>query len=351
MTLTPIRPAGLTAFIERVPITLRAGMKRREFIAVLGGAAAWPFAARTQQAAMPLIGFLSSRSRDDSSRMLNGFHRGLADAGLGEGRNIAVDYRFAEGHYERLAPLAAELANRPIAVLVAAGGEPAARAAMAATTTTPVVVIFGSDPVANHLVDSLSHPGHNLTGVSVLSASIEPKRISLMHDLLPQAKVFGALLNPSTPTYAEQLRDIATAASAIGIEVKPFLVGNDAELETAFEAAARTEIHALLASADPFLVFRRSKIAELAVKAHMPLMYPYRDFPEAGGLMSYGIDLADAYRQLALYAGRIIRGDKPQDLPVVEPTKFEFVINLKAVKALGLSIPAGILAIADEVIE
>jgi putative ABC transport system substrate-binding protein len=327
-------------------------MRRREFITALGGASlAWPLTASAQPPTVPVIGFLSSRSKDDSTRMLNGFHKGLADGGFSEGQNIAVDYRFAEGHYERLAPLAAELANSPITVLVAAGGEPAARAALAATTKKPVVVIFGSDPVANHLIDSLSHPGHNLTGVSVLSASIEPKRIGLMHDILPQAKVFGALLNPSTPTYAGQLRDIATAASAIGIEVKPFQVGSDAELEAAFEAAARTEIPALLASADPFLVFRRSKIAEIAVKTHMPVMYPYRDFPAAGGLMSYGIDLADAYRQLALYAGRIIKGDQPKDLPVVEPTKFEFVINLKAVKALGLSIPGGILAIADEVIE
>jgi putative ABC transport system substrate-binding protein len=207
-----------------------------------------------------------------------------------------VDYRFADGHYERLAPLAAELAGSPIAVLVTAGGEPAARAAIAASAKMPLVTIFGADPVRNGLVDSLSRPGRNLTGVSVLSASIEPRRIGLMHDLWPQAKAFGALLNPATPTYAEQLGDIQAAAREIGIEITPYLVKSDEEIDAAFAAAGKAQLSALLASSDPYLVFRRGKIAELAANTHMPVMYPYRDFPEAGGLMSYGIDLADAYR-------------------------------------------------------
>lgn len=213
------------------------------------------------------------------------------------------------------------------------------------------MVIFGGDPVRSGVVDSLSHPGHNLTGVSVLSTSIESKRIGLMHDLWPQAKAFGALLNQAAPTYLEQLGDIEKAAAVIGIEIKPYLAKSDDELERAFAAAGGAQISALLASADPYLLFRRARIAEFAEKARMPVLYPYRDFPEAGGLMSYGIDLADSYRQLGLYAGRIIKGDQVTDLPIVVPTKFEFIINLKAVKALSLAIPPTILAIADEVIE
>jgi putative ABC transport system substrate-binding protein len=327
-------------------------MRRREFLGLLGGAAtAWPFTAGAQQAAPPAIGLLSSRSRADSTRLLDRFRKGLAEAGLTDGQNVTIDYRFADGQYDRLAALAAELANSPISVLVAVGGEPAARAAASASAKLPVLAIFASDPVRNGLIDSLSHPGRNLSGASILMASIEPKRIGLMHDILPQAKVFGALLNPNTPTYAEQLRDVQSAANAIGIEVKPLDVPNDGALEAAFASAAQGNIPALIASADPFLVFRRARIAELAVKARIPVIYPYRDFPEAGGLMSYGVDLADAYRQLALYAARILRGDRPQDLPVVEPTRFEFIINLKAARALELAIPPGILAIADEVIE
>ena len=327
-------------------------MNRRELLILLGGiATGLPLRATAQQPSLPTIGFLSSRSQSDSTRMLTGFRNGLAEAGFTEGQTVAVDFRFAEGHYDRLAPLAAELANSPIAVLAAAGGEPAARAAIAMSAKLPVVAIFGADPVRNGLVDSLSHPGHNFTGVSVLSTSIEPKRIGLMHDLWPQAKAFGALLNPATPTYAEQLGDIEAAAREVGIEIKPYLVKSDEDLDAAFAAAGEAQLSAMLASADPFLVFRRARIAELATKARIPVMYPYRDFPEAGGLMSYGIDLADSYHQLAIYASRVIKGDRPNDLPIVVPTKFEFIINLKAVKALELTIPPGILAIADEVIE
>ena len=346
--MEPIRPLHSARSIR----DLISIMKRRDFLGLLGGAACgWPLRASAQQTIPPTIGFLSSRSKNDSGRMLNGFLKGLAEAGFTEGQSVTVDYRFAEGQYERLAPLAAELANSPISVLVAAGGEPAARAAMAASTKAPRIVIFGSDPVRNGLVESLSHPGHNLTGASILSTSIEPKRIGLMHDLWPQAKAFGALLNPASPTYAEQLGDIERAAGAIGIEIKPYLAKSDDELEAAFAAAERAHISALLASADPYLLFRRDRIADLAAKARIPVLYPYRDFPEAGGLMSYGVDLADTYRQLGLYACRILRGDQVTDLPIVVPTKFEFIINLKAVKALGLAMPPTILAIADEVIE
>jgi putative ABC transport system substrate-binding protein len=318
----------------------------------MGGAAvAQPLAARAEPSAMPVIGFLSSRSAGDSTRTLDGFHKGLAEAGLVEGESVAVIYRWADGHYDRLPALAAELLGSPIAVLVAVGGEPAARAVVAAGTRKPVVTVFASDPVSSGQIDSLSHPGHNVTGVSILSASIEPKRIGLMHDLLPQSTAFGALLNPTTPTFAEQVADIQTAAHAFGLEVRSFKATSDQDIETAFEVVEQQRIAALLVSADPFLLFSRAAIIALAEKKRVPVMYPYRDFAEAGGLMSYGIDLADSYRQMASYAGRIIKGARPEDLPVAEPTKFEFVVNLKTAKSLGIAIPPGLLAIADEVIE
>lgn len=327
-------------------------MRRREFLGLLAGGAIAPCrAARAQQSAMPLIGFLSSRTASDSARMLDSFRKGLAEAGLVEGQNVAVIYRWAEGHYDRLASLAAELIGSPIAVLVAVGGEPAARAAVAAGTKTPVVTIFASDPVSSGLIDSLSHPGHNVTGVSILSASIEAKRIGLLHDLLPQSTTFAALLNPRTPTFSGQFADIQAAARVAGIEIQSFKAASDQELEAAFAAVERQRIAVLLVSADPFLLLRRANIAALAERSRVAVMYPYRDFADTGGLMSYGIDLADSYRQVAVYAGRIIKGARPEDLPVAVPTKFEFVINLKAAKSLGLTIPSGLLAIADEVIE
>jgi len=283
--------------------------------------------------------------------MLDGFRKGLAEAGFIEGQNVAVTYRWAEGHYDRLSAMAAELVGSPIAVLVAVGGEPAARAAVAAGTKTPAVTVFSSDPVSSGLVDSLSRPGRNVTGVSILSASIEAKRIGLLHDLLPQSTTFGALLNPATPTFAEQLADIQTAAHGLGIEIKPFKAPTDQDIETAFSTVEQQRIAPLLVSADPFLLLRRARIITLAETARVPVLYPYRDFADAGGLMSYGVDLADAYRQMAVYAGRIIKGDRPGDLPIAVPTKFEFVINLKAAKLLGITIAPSLLAIADEVIE
>jgi putative tryptophan/tyrosine transport system substrate-binding protein len=327
-------------------------MRRREFLGLLGGVAiAQPLASGAQPSTMPLIGFLSSRSKSDSMRMLDGFRRGLAEVGLIESQNVAVTYRWAEGKYDRLPALAAELLGSPIAVLVAVGGEPTARAAVGARTKTPVVTVFSSDPVSSGLVDSLSRPGHNVTGVSILSASIEAKRIGLLHDLLPQSKTFGALLNPATPTFAEQLADVQSAAHGLGIEITPLKAPTDQDLETAFATVEQQRIAPLLVSADPFLLLRRTRIITLAETAHVPVMYPYRDFADAGGLMSYGVDLADAYRQMAVYAGRIITGDRPEDLPVAVPTKFEFVINLKAAKSLGITIAPSLLAIADEVIE
>lgn len=327
-------------------------MRRRQFLGLAGGAMiAFPAVARAQSAATPLIGFLSSRSASDSERMLAGFHKGLAEAGLIEGENVAVTYRWAEGHYDRLPALAAELVGSPIAVLMAVGGEPTARAAVAAGKNTPVLTTFTSDPVRSGMVESISHPGHNVTGVSILSASIESKRIGLMHDLLPQSTAFGALVNPRTPTFAGQVADIESAARVIGVVIRPLDAATDQDIEAAFATVAQQKIAALLVSADPFLLLRRARIIALAEQGHLPVMYPYRDFPDAGGLMSYGIDLADSYRQLGNYAGRVVKGARPEDLPVMVPTKFEFVVNLRAAKSLAIAIPSGLLAIADEVIE
>jgi putative ABC transport system substrate-binding protein len=326
-------------------------MRRRDFIkGIAGSATAWPVIARAQQST-PLIGFLSSRSAGDSTRMLDGFRAGLAEAGYIEGKTITVEYRWADGRYDRLAPLAAELTILPIAVLVAVGGEPTARAVLAVSTKVPVVTVFASDPVTSGLIDSLSHPGRNVTGASILSASIEPKRIGLMHDRLPKAAVLGALLNPKTPTFAEQRADVLKAAHALGLEIEAFEASDDRALEKTFKALGEKRAAGLLVSADPFFLLRRAEFVDFAARNRVPIMYPYRDFVDVGGLMSYGIDLADAYRQMAIYAGRIVGGARPQDLPVVQPTKFEFVVNLKAAKALGLTVPPGLLATADEVIE
>ena len=325
-------------------------MKRREFLgALVGAAVVGPHAARAQQ--QPLIGFLSSRSANDSTRMLEGFRRGLAEAGYTEGKNVALEYRWAEGRYDRLSALAAELVAKPISILFAVGGEPAARAAVAATTKIPVVTVFASDPVNSGLIGSLSHPGGNVTGVSILSASIEPKRIGLLHELMPQATRFGALLNPKTPTYAEQLAAIETAARSLNIGIDPLQASDDQGLERTFKAIEQQRTAATLVSADPYFLLRRAEIVAFAAKSRLAVLYPYRDFADAGGLMSYGVDLADSYRQMALYAGRIIGGANPADLPVAQPTKFEFVINLKAAKALGITIPSTMVALADEVIE
>ena len=327
-------------------------MQRREFITLLGGAAAtWPLAARAQQPAMPVIGFLSTRSPDESAHLLAAFRRGLAENGFVEGQNVTVEYRWALGEYDRLPALAAELVRRPVAVLVAVGGEPSALAAKAATATIPIVAIFTADPVERGLVASLNRPGGNVTGVSVLNATLEAKRLGLLHDLVPQATTLGVLLNPTFPAAASQLRDMQEAARAIGLQLHVLRASTDREIDAAFESVAQHRIPALAVTADPFFITRRDKLVALAARHAVPTMYSFRDYAVAGGLMSYGIDLPDAYRQAGVYAGRILKGAKPADLPVMQPTKFEFVINLKTAKALGLAIPAGLLSFADEVIE
>jgi putative ABC transport system substrate-binding protein len=327
-------------------------MQRRKFITLLGGAAAaWPIAAGAQQPTMPLIGLLSVRSPDESAHLLAAFRSGLAENGAIEGQSVAIEYRWALGEYNRLPALAAELVGIPVAVLIAVGGEPAARAAKDATTTIPVVTFFSSDPVKSGLIGSLSHPGGNVTGVSNLSTAMEPKRVGLLHELIPQAKAFGALLNPDFPTFADQLRDIQEAAQTAGLELHAFRASTDRDIEAAFESIAEQRIAAVLVASDPFFNSRRAEVAALAARRGVPAMYTFRDYVVAGGLMSYGIDLPDTYRQAGVYAGRILKGAKPADLPVLQPTKFEFVVNLKAAKALGVKISDNLLSLADEVIE
>jgi putative ABC transport system substrate-binding protein len=325
---------------------------RREFITLLGGTTvAWPLAARAQQPTRPVIGLLSVRSPNESAHLLRAFRGGLAQDGVIEGRNVAIEYRWAHGEYDQLPALAAELVHIPVAILVALGGEPAARAATAATATVPVVAVFSTDPVKSGLIASLSRPGGNVTGISNLSTAMEPKRLGLLHDLVPQAKAFGALLNPEFPTFADQLADIQAAAQTTGVEIHVFRAGTDHDIEAAFESITQQRIAALLVASDPFFNSRRDEIAALAARRGVPAMYGFRDYAVAGGLMSYGIDLPDTYRQAGVYAGHVLKGAKPADLPVLQPTKFEFVINLKAAKALGVKFSDNLLSLADEVIE
>jgi putative tryptophan/tyrosine transport system substrate-binding protein len=326
-------------------------MWRREFITLLGGAAAWPLAARAQHPAMPVIGFMSSRSPDDSTHLVAAFRQGLHEAGFVEGQSVGVEYRWAQGQYERLGPIAGELVRRNVAVLVAMGGVPSALAAKAATASIPIVFSVGADPVKLGLVSSMNRPGGNLTGVSVLSTELETKRLGLLHELVPKASLFGVLINPSNLPSVAQARDVEEAARSIGRRVQIIAASSQPELEAAFAALVRQRADALLVGADPFFDTQRDRIVAFAAQQRLPALYQFREYALAGGLTSYGISLPDGYRQVGVYAGRILKGDRPANLPIVQPTKFEFVINLKAAKALGLEVPPMLLARADEVIE
>ena len=328
-----------------------AAMKRREFIALLGGAAAWPLAARAQQPAMPVIGFLNTRSADVSSHLVAALRRGLAENGYVEGQTVTVEYRWANGQYDRIPALAAELANRPMAVLVATGGEPAAMAAKAATSTIPIVFGIGGDPIKLGLVASYNRPGGNATGINILTNVLAAKRLGLLHELVPKVTTVGFLINPIFPTAESPLSDTQEAARAIGVQLHVLRASTDYEIDTAFESVAQQGISALAVAADPFFNTRRDKLVALAARHAVPTIYQSREYPAVGGLMSYGIDLADVYHQIGAYAGRILKGAKPADLPVLQPTKFELVSNLKTAKALGLTVPPDVLSLADEVIE
>jgi putative ABC transport system substrate-binding protein len=300
---------------------------------------------------MPVVGFLSTRARDESAHLVEAFRRGLGEIGYIENRNVAIEYRWADGQYKRLPALAAELVGRPVTVLISTGGEPSALAAKAATATIPIVSTFTADPVERGLVASLNQPRGNVTGINLLSSTIEAKRLGLVRDLVPQAATVGFLLNPNFPPAASQLKDAQEAARSMGLQLRAWQASIDREIDTVFDSIAQQHIPALVVASDPFFITRRDKLAALAADHAVPTMYNIREYPVAGGLMSYGINVADAYRQVGIYAGRILKGAKPADLPVVQPTKFEFVINLKAAKALRVKISDDLLSLADEVIE
>ena len=326
-------------------------MRRREFLAVIGGGlATWPYAARAQQP-MPVIGYLSSRSLGDSAALVAAFRKGLGEAGFIEGQNVAIEYRWAEGQYDRLPAQAADLARQGVAVLVTTGGEPSALAAKAATSTIPIVFTAGGDPVKIGLVQSLNRPGGNATGVSVLTTAPESKRLGLLHELVPGARTAAVLIDPNYREAEAQERELREAAGTLGQPIHIAYAKNDAELEQAFQTLVRQGADALLVGADPFFDTRRDRIVAFAAERRMPAVYQFREYVLAGGLMSYGVSLPEGYHQVGLYAGQILKGAKPADLPIVQSIKFEFVVNLKTAKSLGLEIPAMLLARADEVIE
>jgi putative tryptophan/tyrosine transport system substrate-binding protein len=325
-------------------------VRRREFIAGIGGAAAvWPLAAHAQQQSGPVIGFLNTDSPDESGPVVAALREGLAKSGYIEGQNVVIEYRWAEGRYDRMSALAADLARRQVTVIVAMSLA-AARAAKAATTTIPIVFVTGDDPVKFGLVASLNRPGGNMTGISFLTPDLEAKRIELLHALAPSATM-GVLVNPSFPAADVRSTVVRGAASALGLELMVLNASSEREIDTVFTTVAERRIGALLVTSDPFLFSRREQLVSLAAHQAIPTLYFSREFAAAGCLMSYGANLSDAFRQSGIYAGRILKGEKPIDLPVLQPTKFEFVINLKTAKALGLTIPPGVLALADEVIE
>ena len=329
-----------------------AGMKRREFLGVLGVAAATcPLRARAQPAAMPLVGYLHSGSPNAFEHAVGAFRKGLDETGYIDGQNVRIEYRWAEGHFDRLPELAADLIHRQVAVLVAQGGITSAVAARAATATVPIVFSSGGDPVALGVVSSLSRPGGNATGVSVLTASLGSKRLEILHQAVPTAGVMAALMNPNNASIEPQLKDIQAGARSLGVQLKILNASSAADIDAAFVAIDQARISALVVGPDPSYLEQRNQLVTLAARHKISAIYEWRDYVEAGGLMSYGTSLAEAYRQVGAYTGRILKGEKPADLPVIQSTKVELVINLKTAKALGLSVPLPLLGRADEVIE
>jgi putative ABC transport system substrate-binding protein len=327
-------------------------MKRRNFITLLGGAAAWPLAARAQQPAMPVIGYLGVSSFEKSvGTSLLAFKRGLAETGYVEERNVTIEYRWADDVYQRLPALALELVQRRVAVLVAAGS-PAALPAKVATTVIPTVFMIGSDPVELGLVASLNRPGGNLTGVAYLNVEVAAKRLELLHEFVPAAKSIALLVNPANPAAAEeQAKELRAAVAALGLNLMLMNANNPLEIEDAFATFVRDRVEALQIGVDPLFGNHVDQLVALATRHKVPTIYPWREFTVAGGLMNYGASIPDAFRQVGVYTGQILRGAKPADLPVQRPTQLRFVLNLKAAKALGLEFPAKLLALADEVIE
>lgn len=327
-------------------------MRRREFVTLVGGAVALPLAARAQRPLTPAIGFLDRRSSDALADRLRAFRHGLKEAALVEGENVAIEYRWADNQLDRLPVLAAELVRRPVAVLVASGGTPVALAAKSATSTIPIVFLAAEDPVRLGLVASLARPGGNLTGVNFLNIELSAKRLELLHELVPAAARVAVLVNPANAANTEStLRAVEPAAHAMGQQIQVFNASNSREIDAAFATLAREQPGALLVSGDGFFDSRRVQLVQLAAHYHVPAAYSGREYAEVGGLMSYGSDIADAYRQVGIYTGRLVKGAKPADLPVVQASKFELVVNNQTARMLGLTVPPSLLATADEVIE
>ncbi len=328
-------------------------MKRRAFITLLGGAAAWPLAARAQQPRMPAIGLLNGSLRDDPlvTNQLRAFHQGLADTGYIEGRNVAVEYRWAENQYERFASLAADLVRRQVAVIAAAGGVASALAAKAATTAIPIVFTTGGDPVKLGLVSSLNRPGGNLTGVSSLGNALIAKQLQLLRELVPRSDAIAFIANPNNPTAESDVEEAQAAARVLGQQIHVLNASTPGDIDTAFAALVQQQADGLLVARDPFFNSNVDQFATLALRHAVPTILSVREFATAGGLMSYGPSFDDVFRQMGVYTGRILKGERPADLPIVQSAKFEFLINLKTAKALGLTVPPSLLAIADEVIE
>ncbi len=325
-------------------------MRRRDFVALFGGAA-WPLPLRAQQAAMPVIGFLNGFSASTWSSQVTAFHKGLSEAGYVEGRNVTIEYLWAESQIDRLPALAAEFVRQQVNVLVATGGSATALAAKTATSTIPIVFAIGGDPVAMGLVANLGRPGGNATGIYFLTSALEPKRVGLLRDLVPKAALIGVLFNPTMAVASAQTKDVEDAARSVGQRIHIVRATSEREIDTAFATFAQMGAGALLIGADPFFLTRRAYIVSLAARYAMPAIYEQREFALVGGLMTYGTNLTEATRQAGSYTGRILKGAKPAELPVLQPTQFELVVNLKTAKALGLTISDAMLAVVDEVIE
>ena len=327
-------------------------MRRRDVLRLLGGAAvSWPLGARAQQPAMPVIGFLHSASPGPYASLVAAFHQGLGEVGYIEGKNVSIEYRWAEGRYDRLPVLAAELVRLKVAVIAAAGGEPSPLAAKAATSTIPIVFTAGGDPVEAGLVASLSHPGGNLTGTTIMGLQMGSKRLDILRQLVPSASNVTMLVNPTFPTVPGEVRDTQDAAQALKIHITVLNASSEDEIETAFKTMEQQKADALVIATDPFLLAQRRQVVQLAAHHRLPTIYFLREFVDAGGLISYGPNIADGYRHAGRYTGQILGGANPATLPVLQPTHFLLFLNLRAAKALGLAIPDRLLALADEVIE
>ena len=325
-------------------------MQRRAFITLLGGAAAgWPLATRAQQPTMPVVGFLRSTSLANSAHFVTSFRQGLKEAGFVEPQNVAIEFRYAEGRGDRLPELVADLIHKPAAVIVA--NNPSAVVAKAATTTVPIIFITGSDPVRDGLVASLGRPGGNITGVVFIVSELGTKRLELLRQLVPNATSIGVLVNPNTPETEAERNDLLAASFKIGQQLIVLDVGSDRDIENAFATLVQRGAGAALIGAGPFLTSHRQQLVALAARSKLPTMYPLREYIAAGGLISYGASITEAYRQAGVYAGQILKGEKPADLPVLRSTKFEFVLNLEAARTLGLKVPPALIALADEVLE